>query len=317
MLQQTQSEQAIPYFNRFLRTFPNVKTLAAADQEEVLKAWEGLGYYSRARNLHKAAKLIAENKGTLPNTIDGLLALPGIGPYSASAIGSLAFNLDAAVVDGNVIRVITRLTAFKKDVRTQKAIKQIQTWMNELLIPGRSGEFNEAMMELGATCCTPTHPIAHTAHFVASAKQKPKAILWPIPKRQRKKHPPHIHVGAALITNSKRQILIARRRESDMLGGLWEFPGGKQEKDESIRDCIQREIKEELGIDIKVSDFFTTVRHTYSHFSIDLHTYWAEKLKGRTRALHCDAFRWASMKQMRELPFSRADIKIIEKLEKQ
>lgn len=159
MLQQTRVDQATPYFQRFMKRFPSLKSLAAASQEEVLKQWEGLGYYSRARNLHKAAQIVAaEHKGRFPDTAEGLIQLPGIGNYTAAAIGSLAFNLDLAVLDGNVIRVLARLFAYTRDSRSSTAKAELQRYADDLLVKGDAGNFNEAMMELGATVCLPRNP---------------------------------------------------------------------------------------------------------------------------------------------------------------
>jgi len=159
MLQQTRVDQVIPYFNRFMKRFPSMKSLAAASQGDVLKQWEGLGYYSRARNLHKTAQIIAnDRKGRFPNTAEEIIKLPGIGNYTAAAIGSLAFNLDLAVLDGNVIRVLSRLFAYTKDTRSTAAKKELQQFADTLLVKGDAGNFNEAMMELGATICLPKNP---------------------------------------------------------------------------------------------------------------------------------------------------------------
>ncbi|MCF7816860.1 MAG: A/G-specific adenine glycosylase [Kiritimatiellales bacterium] len=311
MLQQTRVDQATPYFNRFIKRFPSLKSLAAASQEDVLKMWEGLGYYSRARNLHKAAQIIAnEHGGRFPGTAEEIQNLPGIGSYTAAAIGSLAFNLDLAVLDGNVIRVLSRLFA------CTSSKKELQQMADDLLVKGDAGNFNEAMMELGATVCLPKNPQCCECPMSGVCKGLKSGNPTDYPVKAPKKKIPHIVVGAAVVTNGKGEVLIAQRRNEDMLGGLWEFPGGKQEPGETIEQCIVRELKEELGINIVTGDFLVTVKHAYSHFTMELHTYFAKIKSGRPRPIHCQNFQWLGIPKLRTVPYSKADLKIIEALEK-
>ena len=317
MLQQTRVDQATPYFQRFMKRFPTLASLAAASQDEVLKMWEGLGYYSRARNLHKAAQIIANHhKGRFPQTAEEIQKLPGIGSYTAAAIGSLAFNLDLAVLDGNVIRVLSRLHAYTKDTRSSAAKNELQQLADDLLVKGDAGNCNEAMMELGATVCLPRNPRcdACPVSSVCLGFQSGRPTDYPV-KAPRKKVP-HIVVGAAVVANRKGEVLIAQRRDQDMLGGLWEFPGGKQETGETIQQCIVRELREELGINIEVDGFLVTVKHAYSHFTMDLHAYHARIKTGRPRALHCQDWRWVEIAGLRRFAYSRADLYIIDELEK-
>lgn len=317
MLQQTRVDQVVPYFNRFMKRFPTMKSLAAASQEDVLKIWEGLGYYSRARNLHKAAGIIAtRHKGRFPNRAEEIIRLPGIGSYTAAAIGSLAFNLDLAVLDGNVIRVLSRLFAYAKDSGSTLARKELQQLADTLLVKGDAGNFNEAMMELGATVCLPKNPQCTACPFlrVCIGHQSGRPTDYPV--KAPKKKVPHIVVGAAVVTNRKGEVLIAQRRERDMLGGLWEFPGGKQETGETIQQCIARELKEELGIEVEIGDFLVTVRHAYSHFTMDMHTFFARIRSGRPRPLHCQDYQWLNISDLRKVPYSKADLYIIDELEK-
>lgn len=311
MLQQTRVDQVVPYFNRFMKRFPSMKSLAAASQEEVLKQWEGLGYYSRARNLHKAARIISsEYHGRFPRTAGEIIQLPGIGSYTAAAIGSLAFNLDLAVLDGNVIRVLSRLFA-----RTASK-KELQQLADELLVKGEAGNFNEAMMELGSTICLPKNPRCNDCPMskVCLGHESGRPTDYPV--KAPKKKVPHIIVGAAVVTNRKGEVLIAQRRNEDMLGGLWEFPGGKQETGETIQQCIVRELKEELGINIETGDFLVTVKHAYSHFTMEMHTYFAKIKSGRPRPIECQDYRWVKISVLREFPYSKADLYVIAELEK-
>lgn len=316
MLQQTRVDQATPYFHRFMKRFPSLKSLAAASQEDVLKQWEGLGYYSRARNLHKAAQIIStELGGRFPNTAEEIIKLPGIGSYTTAAIGSLAFNLDLAVLDGNVIRVLTRIFAYTTDSASSTAKKELQQIADDLLVKGDAGNFNEAMMELGATVCLPKNPQCSDCPMATVCLGHASDRPTDYPVKAPKKKVPHIVVGAAVVVNSKGELLIAQRRNEDMLGGLWEFPGGKQETGETIQQCIARELKEELGIHVDVGEFLVTVKHAYSHFTMDLHTYFAKISSGRPRPIECQAYQWVKKSDLRNFPYSKADLYIIDSLE--
>jgi A/G-specific adenine glycosylase len=318
MLQQTRVDQVIPYFNRFMKRFPSLKLLASASQEEVLKMWEGLGYYSRARNLHKAARIIAtEYRGRFPSTAEEIIKLPGVGSYTTAAIGSLAFNLDLAVLDGNVIRVLTRLFVYGEESRSGAAKKVLQQLADALLVQGDAGNFNEAMMELGAMVCLPKNPHCIDCPLKSVCLGRAEGTPSKYPVKMPRKKVPHLIVGAAVVVNRKGEILIAQRRNEDMLGGLWEFPGGKQEVGETIQECIARELKEELGITVEVGDFLVTVKHAYSHFTMELHTYFAKIKLGRPRPIECQDYRWVDPTRLREVPYSKADLYIIDELERQ
>ncbi len=317
MLQQTRVDQATPYFHRFMKRFPSLKSLAEASQEDVLKMWEGLGYYSRARNLHKAAQIISTDwNGRFPKTAEDIQSLPGIGGYTTAAIGSLAFDLDLAVLDGNVIRVLTRLFAYTTESRSTTAKRELQQLADELLVKGKAGDFNESMMELGATVCLPRNPQCDSCPMQATCLGHKSGHPTDFPVKSPKKKIPHIIVGAAVVVNSKNKILVAQRRAEDMLGGLWEFPGGKQESGETIQQCIARELTEELGINVEVGDYLVTVKHAYSHFTMEMHTYFAKIKSGRPRPIQCQDFKWLATSSLRKLPYSKADLAIISELEK-
>jgi A/G-specific adenine glycosylase len=315
MLQQTRVDTVIGYYRRWMKTFPSWNSLARAPQGDVLKLWEGLGYYSRARNLHAAAKIITdEYAGTPPATAAELKKISGIGPYTAAAIASLAFNADAAVVDGNVIRVLSRLFAFGGDTRDADGKKQMQGWADALLVKGRAGEFNEAMMELGALICLPKSPKCPACPMqnVCAAFAGGAPSTFPVMKK--KKKVPHLVVGAAVTMNRKGDVLIAQRKQDAMLGGLWEFPGGKQEPGETIEECIARELKEELGINTEVGAFFMTVKHAYSHFTMTMHVYRARIISGRPRPIHCADYAWVKIAELGKYAWSKADLQVVQKL---
>lgn len=312
MLQQTRVDQALPYFQRFLRRFPTLRALARASFDEVLKAWEGLGYYRRARHAHAAARLIVgRHGGRFPRTHAGLRALPGVGPYTAAAVGSLAFGLDEPVWDGNVARVMARLTACRRPLREAAVRARLQALVRACLPVGRAGLYNEALMELGALCCTPRAPTCPRcpvrAVCAAAAEGRPERYPVRAPRRAR----PHKVVGAGVIWRSSGEVLIAQRKAESMLGGLWEFPGGTREPGETLPQCIARELREELGLRVRVGRHLVTVRHAYTHFTIELHAYWARITGGRPRAIHCAAYAWARPEALGAYAFSAADLRII------
>jgi len=312
MLQQTRVEQARAYFLRFMERFPTLAALAAAGQQDVLKQWEGLGYYSRARRAHQTAQwLVANCHGKFPQTYEELLALPGVGPYTAAAVGSLAFNLDVAVVDGNVARVLCRVFAFGSDPRGAAGKRRLQAWVDDLLPRGRAGEFNESMMELGALCCTPRQPDCPHCPLRNICQGYADGRPENFPMKAAKKKLPHKVVGAGVIINRRGEFLIARRHEHEMLGGLWEFPGGKQEPGETMAECVARELMEELGIQVRVGPCVTVVHHAYSHFTIALHAHWCRIARGRPHRLQCLDIAWVPFAKLRDKPFSRADLHII------
>ena len=324
MLQQTRVDTVIDYYRRWMKSFPSWRALARAPQGDVLKAWEGLGYYSRARNLHAAAKIVTDQySGNLSTPwrksfqpLEKFLQnLPGVGAYTAAAIASLAFNEDAAVVDGNVIRVLSRLFAYGGDTRAAAGKKKMQAWVDELLVKGRAGEYNESMMELGALVCLPKNPKCSECPMQTVCAAYAKGAVANYPKRNKKKKVPHIVVGAAVTMNRKGEVLIAQRKQNDMLGGLWEFPGGKLEDGETIEECIARELKEELGINIAVGEFLMTVKHAYSHFTMTMHVYRAKIISGRPRSVDCAGYQWVKPADLETYAYSKADLHIVAKLQ--
>ena len=322
MLQQTRVDTVINYYRRWMTRFPSWRSLAQAPQSDVLKQWEGLGYYSRARNLHKAAKIVCDDYRGRLKTADAesssrlrfLKQFPGIGDYTAAAIASLAFGEDAAVVDGNVIRVLSRLFAYGGDTKSTAGKKKIQAWADALLVAGRAGEFNESVMELGALICLPVAPKCADCPLQGVCQAFEKGMPENYPNAAKKKMLPHITVGAAVTVNSRGEVLIAQRLEGDMLGGLWEFPGGKLEPEETIEECVARELKEELGINVRVGERLMTVKHTYSHFKMTMHVYFTKIKTGRPRTIHCADFRWVKIPNLGTFAYSKADLQVVEKL---
>ncbi|MBK98683.1 MAG: A/G-specific adenine glycosylase [Balneola sp.] len=312
MLQQTRVNQALPFFNRFMKAFPSLQHLAAASTQQVLKQWEGLGYYSRARNIHKTAQLVIENySGILPNDYEKLLSFPGIGPYTAAAIASIAFDLEYAVMDGNVIRTVTRFCGIEQDTRkigTRKIVQQkIDQWIKGYPPSG----FNQAMMELGAMICTPIRPACQSCPLAFKCVAYRSNKTEQIPYTSKKAKRPHQAISVAIILNDKGEVLIAQRPLDAMLGGLWEFPGGKQKNNETSLQALHREIKEELGIEVSVIEVFMSLNHAYSHFTITLSAYLCvlkptETLQIPT-AKASDQIKWVSIQDLENYPFPKAN----------
>jgi A/G-specific adenine glycosylase len=304
----------LPYYKRFIEAFPTVIDLATADLSQVLKLWEGLGYYARARNLHKTAKRIAEEmQGTFPDTLEEISKLPGIGPYTAAAILSIAFAADLPVIDGNVNRVLARLLMLDMDPKSTQGKQKMREIAEQLLPHGQAGDYNQAVMELGALICSPRNPKCMLCPVSAFCKAFANGNQGKYPIISPKKERPHIHIAVGLVWNGD-QLLIDRRRETDMLGGLWEFPGGKVEAGETYEQAVVREIKEELDVDVAVLDHFMTLNHAYTHFSITLHAYTCRRLAGAPKAKHCSEWRWVRKEELTTFAFPRANGKLIAKL---
>ena len=315
MLQQTRVDQAWPYFERFIGEFPTVYALAEAEQQQVMKAWEGLGYYSRARNLHAAAKMIVEDfDGKLPEDYDEIIKLKGIGPYTAAAITSIAFGKPNAVVDGNVIRVITRYFGIENDVRSSKTTKQVQQHVDGLISADQPADFNQGMMEIGSTVCKPTKPDCLVCPISFDCVANKTAKTDTIPYKSPAKKKPHKHIGVGIIEREDGKVLIALRPENVMLGGLWEFPGGKQEEGESIKQTVERELKEELGVEVAAYKEFMKLKHVYSHFSITMHAFMCRLVSGEPSAKSSQEIRWVEISELEQFPFPKANKKLTEKL---
>lgn len=312
MLQQTQIDTVIPYYHRFLDAFPDVHALAAAPLDAVLKLWEGLGYYSRARNLHKAAGVISQKfRGEFPSTAADLRALPGIGRYTAGAIASIAFDESASVLDGNVIRVFTRLLDMADDV-TQTATKNRLWDVADDWVPSdRPGDYNQALMELGQTICTPRNPVCDRCPVADFCAARRNGTHLARPVKAKKKPTPHYDVAAGIVYDGDGHMLIAQRPHDGLLGGLWEFPGGKQEPGETLPEALVRELQEELAITVAVGELFTVVKHAFTHFKITLHAFECRLVDGQPQAIEAADFAWVTFEGLERYSFGKADRAVI------
>jgi A/G-specific adenine glycosylase len=307
MAQQTRLETMLPYYQRWMARFPTILDLAAASQQDVLTLWEGLGYYSRVRNLHKAARVVAkEYDGELPGDVESLRTLPGIGRYTAGAIASLAFGLDEPAVDGNVKRVLARAFMVEESVDDTSGEKRIWALASENLPPGRAGEYNQALMELGALICLPRVPDCSHCPINEDCLAHAAGRQADLPVKRPKAKIPHHIVTAAVIRKDGR-VLIAQRSQDEMFGGMWEFPGGGLEDGETLQTCLKREIKEELGVKIKVDEEIGVFKNTYSHFRVTLHAFACTLRGGRPRSLQVDDFRWVTLDELEDFPMGKLD----------
>ncbi len=313
MLQQTQVDRVIDYFNRWINRFPDIVTLAKADEDELLHAWEGLGYYSRVRNLHKAAKTIIADHGQLPTDYKNLLDLPGIGPYTAGAIMSIAYNQDYPVVDANIERLFSRLYDIASPIKSKENKALIWQKAKELLPSGKSRLFNQAMMELGALVCLPKKPHCLTCplslHCLAykhdSVDERP--VLPP------KKKTIFIEMATGILVKDGK-VLIQKRKADDVWANLWEFPGGRLKDGESPSQAVTREFFEETELRIVPHTNITSVNHSYMHYRVTLHGFLCT-LSGSDHsepALHAaQENKWVSWDELKQYAFPAGHRKLI------
>lgn len=314
MLQQTQVKTVLPYYRKFTKTFPTIHDLAKADLQEVLKMWEGLGYYARARNFHRAANIVCGKfGGIVPGPGEELRELPGIGDYIASAISSIVFNHPSAVVDGNVKRVLARLFRIATPVNGSNSHKSFKQAADGLLDKNRPGTFNQAMMELGALVCKPKTPLCETCPVPAfcAARQNRETDCYP--KRIRKKTPPKRRIAVGVVYRNGR-VLITRRHPEGFLGGLWEFPGGNiigRQKPENA--CI-RNILEQTGLTVEIDSRIAGVRHAYTHFTAVMEVFQCRYVSGNVTLNGPADYRWIRLSDIPLFPFPKGNHKFFGKL---
>jgi A/G-specific adenine glycosylase len=314
MLQQTQVETVKPYYERFLMSFGTVRQLASARLDAVLKLWEGLGYYSRARNLHRAAKeIVTRFDGRIPQTKENLLSLPGIGPYTAGAVASIAFDKREPIVDGNVARVLCRLFLVREDPQRGPVRRRIWALAANLLPASHVGDFNQALMELGSLICLPRRPCCDRCPLRRVCQARIHDKQDEIPIRSPGKRIPSYTVAVGIV-RKKGRILIDKRKPDGLLGGLWEFPGGKKEPGESLEQALVREVREEMGIRIRIIRVLTTINHAYSHFRVRIHAFECAHVGGMVRCTTCSEAKWVHPSMLGRYAFPAANKKIIRAL---
>ncbi len=310
-LQQTRVDQGTPYIERLLQRFPTVQTLAAAGIDDVLKLWEGLGYYARARNLHKAAQhIVRDRAGRMPTSAEEWLTIPGVGRYTAGAIASITLDEPAPVLDGNVKRVLARLTDLDASIDDAKTTDDLWMLMDVLVRGAAPGDFNQGMMELGAQICTPRAPGCLVCPVQMHCRAHAAGTVASRPVRRAKAATPHRDIVVAALKKNGR-YLVGKRPPGGLLGGLWEFPGGKIEAGEDHATALRRELREELGITATVGDPIATVSHAYSHFRVTLHVYACTLRAGTPKPRAHTELRWVAAKDFASLAFPKANHKFL------
>ena len=314
MLQQTQVKKVINYYERFIAKFPDVQHLAAAPLQDVLKVWEGLGYYARARNLHKAAQVIVnELDGEVPRDYATFRKLPGVGDYSAAAVQSIAFNAPYAAVDGNVKRVVARLFLMDAPINDAKSAKLFQGRADELLDSTAPGLFNQAMMELGATVCRPQSPTCLVCPVNAFCEAFREARQDEFPKRRETKPVPEHHIAVGVIYRGDK-VLITQRQFDGLLGGLWEFPGGQIAEGETAEKACVRQIAEVVNVSVRNIKYLTRVRHAYTHFKIVVDVFTCDYQSGEVVLNGPQDARWIKVAVLADYPLPRVTHKFLDKL---
>jgi len=315
MLQQTRVETVIPYYERWMQRFPTLAILAGAPQQEVLRTWEGLGYYSRARNLQRAAQnLMLKHRGEVPSNLADLRKLPGVGRYTAGAIASIAFGQDEPAMDGNIRRVLARLFNVSEPARSPAGERMLWALAAENLPAGKASAYNQALMDFGATICLPRAPDCPHCPLADLCQAFALGLQEARPVRLSKPAIPHHTVTAAVIWREER-VLITQRPTNGLLGGMWEFPGGKLNPGEELPDCLVREICEELGVEISVGGSLGVYRHAYTHFKVTLHAFSCTLNDGiEPSPLQVRALCWTELSELPSYPMGKIDRKIADRL---
>jgi len=318
MLQQTRVETVIPYFERWMRLFPDVRALAGASEQKVLNAWEGLGYYSRARNLHKAAKIVVDHhNGEIPRDLVELRKLPGIGRYTVGAIASIAFNMDVSALDGNIKRVYSRLFDISEPVDSPAGEKILWKLADENLPKRQAGDYNQALMDLGAMICVPKNPRCMICPVVELCKARQNGMQEQRPVMKPKKAVPHyIHAAGVIIKGGK--VLLAQRPSKGLLGGMWEFPNGRitpkggansdpaNELAKAVKMGYKLGLRVQRGGNLQNKKALGVVQHAYTHFKVTVYPFECELVSmSKNKNL-----RWISLKDLDNFPMGKIDRQI-------
>ena len=304
MLQQTRVEAVIPYFEKWMRLFPTVRELAKASEQDVLTAWEGLGYYSRARNLHKAAKIVVEQyHGELPRDLKELRKLPGIGRYTVGAIASIAFNMDEPALDGNLRRVYARLFDVSEPSDSPAGEEILWELAAEHLPQGQAGDYNQALMDLGATICLPKNPrcllcpLMEICEARINGTQEGRPVLKP-----KKEIPQFIHAAGVILKSG--EVLLAKRPSKGLLGGMWEFPNGRV--DGNSEEGLESALQAGYSLKVRGSDALVTVQHAYTHFRLTVHAFRCELVS----MPEDERLKWVKLEEMDDYPMGKVDRQI-------
>jgi len=309
MLQQTTVSAGIPYYLRWIKEFPTIKDVSRATLPKVLKMWQGLGYYQRARNLHAASKiLVKEFQGKIPKDPQDLRKLPGFGPYTVGAVLSIAYDIRIPIVDANVRRVFMRILAIQGEANTSCDEKILKV-LNDVLPKKNINIFNQALMELGALVCSSRQPHCLQCPLKSFCKAYKKGIqeIIPTPKKMKYKNSD----AAIGVIRKGDKYFIQQRDSKGLLANMWEFPGGKVKKNEGLSSALKRELAEECGITLKASKPFMNTVHFYTNNRVKLHVFLCEP---KNCPGENDHRRWVTLKQMQEYPMPSGSARIVQKL---
>jgi A/G-specific adenine glycosylase len=308
MLQQTTVQAVIPHYERWLKVFPDMRSLARAPLRKVLREWQGLGYYQRARNLHEAAKtIVREYGGRIPDDERVLRNLPGFGPYTTAAVLSLVYDKPQPVIDANVRRVLMRILGLRGTAEARVDMT-LRAFLETVFSKDSPGDFNQAMMELGALVCRSRNPqclACPVREFCRAAREGTQEII----PQPRTLGLAKIEAVVAVIEKDGR-ILIQKRPSRGLLADLWEFPGGKVKPGESLTTALRREVREELGVEIEDIRRLTTVQHAYTHFQVTLHAYTGKLRDKDFRMGPCR--RWVTLSTIGHYPLPSGSVKIVD-----
>jgi A/G-specific adenine glycosylase len=308
MLQQTRVDTVIPYFEKWMNLFPDVRALANASEQEVLNAWEGLGYYSRARNLHKAAKIVADKfNGELPRDLTDLRSLPGIGRYTVGAIASMAFGMDEPTLDGNLRRVFARLFDVSESADAPAGEKILWELAAQNLPKGEAGDYNQALMDLGATICLPKNPRCLLCPLIEICEARKNGTQDIRPVLKLKKSVPHyIHAAAVIIQRGR--VLLRQRPTDGLLGGMWEFPNGRVNADPAKE--LTKILNAAYKLKVRKKEALGVVQHAYTHFKVTVHAFRCEPVSIPKK----ENLKWVKVIDLDDYPMGKVDRQIAKKL---
>lgn len=320
MLQQTRVETVIPYFHRFTELFPTVEALATAPEEDVLKAWEGLGYYSRARNLQAAVREVHESYGgVVPNTVREISSLKGVGPYTTGSVLSIAYNIPEPAVDGNVMRVLSRFFLIEEDITKPSTRKTMEALARELIPEGAASDFNQGLMELGALVCTPRSPHCLTCPVMEHCAARREGMEGALPVKKKAKPPRPEDRAVALIEGEGEhagKVLIRQRPQEGLLAKMWELPHvtvptGVVDAD-SRKQALKTVLAEEDGLAVEASDHFMDIEHTFSHIHWNMAVF-RSRLQADFIPYH---YRWIRPDELEGYAFPNVFLKILKEASK-
>ena len=311
MLQQTRVKTALPYYDKWIKKFPTLESVSLSDLDSLLKLWEGLGYYKRCNNFYKAAKIIVSDfNSKIPKEKSQFMSLPGVGDYTASAVLSIAFNKPYPALDGNVKRVISRIIGIK--TLTKYNLKRIKRFLDSRICKKNPGDFNQGLMEIGALICKPLNPACRKCPInnfcYASETKHPETY----PVKNKLKPRPHFNVAIAIIWR-KNKFYIQKRNPDQMLGGLWEFPGGIVKQGQNPELVLKQKVYKECGVHAKIFKNIGFVDHAFSHFTIRLNGYFCIEKKYSLN--ENKSRKWILIKNIKDFSFPKANHKLFKKLE--